>query len=124
MACDLDDLRSIASSLPGSVAGTDETTFSVGDRGYVWIYPERLDPKKPRVPNTEIVVIMVEDLAEKEALLASDAEIFFTTDHYTGHKSVLVRLPKINKPQLTELITDAHAAIAAMPPKRPRQRTS
>ena len=122
MGCDLDDVRIIATTLPGTVAGPDDTSFAVAERGFVWIYPERIDPNKPRVPNPEVVVIMVEDLAEKEALLASDPVVFFTTDHYTGHRSVLVRLPAIDRSQLTELITDAHACTAALPPKRPRRK--
>jgi len=122
MPCDLEDARAIGESLPGAVAGPDGTSFSIGERGFVWVYPERLDPKKPRVPNPEVVVIMVDDLAEKEALLASDPEVFFTTDHYAGHRSALVRLPRIDRGRLTELITDAHATIAALPPKRPRRK--
>ncbi len=66
MPCDLEDARAIGESLPGAVAGPDGTSFSIGERGFVWVYPERLDPKKPRVPNPEVVVIMVDDLAEKE----------------------------------------------------------
>jgi hypothetical protein len=43
----------------------------------------------------------------KEALLASDPEKFFTTDHYDGCHGVLVRLPAVDVDELTELITDS-----------------
>jgi hypothetical protein len=42
----------------------------------VWL--ERVEPKKPRVPRPDLIAVRVSDLAEKEALLASDSDKFFT----------------------------------------------
>jgi hypothetical protein len=53
------------------------------------------------------LVVFVEDLDEKEALLASDPEVFFTTPHYDGHPAVLVHLDAISLEQLEELVTDS-----------------
>ncbi len=47
------------------------------------------------------------DLEDKEALLRSDTEVFFTTPHYDGHAYVLVRLDRIGREQLAELVEDA-----------------
>jgi hypothetical protein len=44
---------------------------------------------------------------EKQALIASDPETFFTSAHYDGYPAVLVRLPSIGTEELTELLTDA-----------------
>jgi hypothetical protein len=53
------------------------------------------------------LVLFVVDLDEKEALLASDPAKFFTTAHYDGHPTVLVRLEEVDVDELTELIVDA-----------------
>jgi hypothetical protein len=55
----------------------------------------------------ETLVIQVLDLEDKEALLRSDPEVFFTTPHYDGYAYVLVRLDRIGREQLAELVEDA-----------------
>ena len=55
----------------------------------------------------ETLVVRVVDLEDKEALLRSDPEIFFTTPHYDGYAYVLVRLERADPMQLAELIEDA-----------------
>lgn len=76
-------------------------------KGFAWAWNERIEPKKPRVPNPEVLAVRVASLAEKEALLAADPEKFFTEPHYNGFPAVLVRLPSIDAGELAELITDA-----------------
>ena len=49
----------------------------------------------------------VADLGEKEALLNEDPAIFFTTPHFDGFAAVLVRLSKIGKIRLRDVLTDA-----------------
>ena len=51
--------------------------------------------------------LYVADIGEKEALLASDPNKFFTTPHYDGHPSVLVRLAAVDRDELSELLTDS-----------------
>jgi hypothetical protein len=53
------------------------------------------------------LVVFVEDLGEKEALLASDPDKFFTTPHYDGYATVLVNLPAVDTDELTELIVES-----------------
>jgi hypothetical protein len=55
----------------------------------------------------ETLVIQVVDLEDKEALLRSDPEVFFTTPHYDGYAYVLVRLDRVGREQLAELVEDA-----------------
>jgi hypothetical protein len=55
----------------------------------------------------ETLVVRVVDLEDKEALLRSDPEVFFTTPHYDGYPYVLVRLAHVEPVQLAELIEDA-----------------
>jgi hypothetical protein len=72
-----------------------------------WVWLERLDPTKPRVPRPDVIAIRVAGPTEKEMLLASDEEKFFTEPHYNRYPAILVRLPVIDVEELTELITDA-----------------
>ncbi len=49
--------------------------------GSAWARNERIEPKRPRVPNPEVLAVRVATLAEKEELLAADPEKFFTAPH-------------------------------------------
>ena len=102
-----EDVRRIALSLPATTESPDEFGFRVAGKKLVWIWCERVQPKRPKVPNAEVIVLPVADLAEKEALLASGPDTFFTADHYAGDTAVLVRLPMVDVQELTELITDS-----------------
>jgi hypothetical protein len=55
----------------------------------------------------ETLVVRVVDLEDKEALLRSDPEVFFTTPHYDGYPYVLVRLERADPGTVAELIEDA-----------------
>ena len=102
-----EDVRAIASSLPGVVEIDSEGfDFRVGGRGFVWSYPER-QPGKPRVIRTDIAVLFVGDEAEKQALLKGEPDKFFTADGYQNWPLVMLRLDAVDVSRLDELITDA-----------------
>ena len=94
-----DDVRRIALSLPETVEKPWYGTpgFRVKDKGFLRI----------RSNAEGGLVVFVADVAEKEMLLASDPEKFFTTPHYDGYPAVLVNLPAIDVDELRELITDS-----------------
>ena len=133
---DQDDVRRIALSLPGVSEGKDHFAFSVENKGkqkgFAWVWLERVQPKKPRVPCADVLAVRVLDQAEKAALLAGDPELFFTEPHYDGFPAVLVRLSAVTRTQLRSLIVGAwrgqaprqlvkdHAAAPAR--KRPSRR--
>jgi hypothetical protein len=106
-----DDVRRIALTLPEVTEDADRFAFSVPNRGkakgIAWVWLERLEPKKARVPNPDVLAVRVSDLMEKEMLLTSEERVFFTEPHYNGFPAVLVRLAEIEVDELTELITDA-----------------
>jgi hypothetical protein len=104
---DADDVRRLALSLPHVVEiDSDGFDFRVGDKGFVWSYPERR-PGKPRVIRTDIAVLYVGDEAEKQALLLGEPTVFFTTPAYDGLPLVMLRLARVDADRLTELVTDA-----------------
>lgn len=55
------------------------------------------------------------DIGVKEAMLADDPDIYFTTPHFNGYPAVLVRLDRIPASELAELLVEAWASRA---PKR------
>ncbi|MDP9799461.1 hypothetical protein J2S43_007973 [Catenuloplanes nepalensis] len=105
---DADDVRRIALALPDAVEiASDGFDFRVAGRGFVWSYPERI-PGKPRCIRTDVAVLFVGDEAEKQALLLGEPTLFFTTPGYADLPLVMLHLPAVSIPRLTELITDAH----------------
>ena len=104
---DADDVRRVALGLPQVVEiDSDGFDFRVGNKGFVWSYPERL-PGKPRVIRTDVAVLYVGDEAEKQALLLGEPDLFFTTPGYDGLPLVMVRLAVVSVARLAELVTDA-----------------
>jgi hypothetical protein len=105
------DVRRIAMSLPETVETTDHFAFSVRNKdklkGFVWIWLERVAPRKPRVPRPDVIAVRVANLYEKDLLLSMDSTKFFTEPHYNGFPAVLVRLDAVESAELEVLITDA-----------------
>jgi hypothetical protein len=104
-----DDVRRAALSLPATTEKPSYGTpgFRVKDKLFARIREEG-----------DVLVVWVEDLGEKEALIAAQPETFFTTPHYDGHPTVLVRFGEVEVDELTELLTDAWRIRA---PKRLRE---
>ncbi|GAB1642127.1 MmcQ/YjbR family DNA-binding protein [Krasilnikovia sp. MM14-A1259] len=104
---DADDVRRLALALPHVVEiDSDGFDFRVGNKGFVWSYPERR-PGRPRVLRTDIAVLFVGDEAEKQALLLGEPDRFFTTPGYDGLPLVMLRLGRVSAARLRELVTDA-----------------
>jgi hypothetical protein len=102
-----DDVRRIALALPHvEEIPSDGFDFRVGNKGFVWSYPERV-PGQRRVLRTDIAVLYVGDEAEKQALLLGEPELFFTNPGYDGWPLVMVRLDRVDTSRLEELILDA-----------------
>ena len=104
---DLDDARRLALALPGVVESEDGWGFAVsGGKGFTWLWRERVHPKKPKVPNHEVIVVRTATLEDKDELIAAE-DACFTEPHYDGYKAVLVRLVDADEALLTELLTDS-----------------
>jgi hypothetical protein len=99
-----EDVQRIALSL----ADTEEvdSRFKVRGKNFAAVYPEKLEGRRSRVPNFDVLVTWVADLHTKQALLAAEPEIFFTTDHYNNYPIVLTRLALVDEDRLTELLAD------------------
>ena len=122
---DADDVRRLALALPHVVEiDSDGFDFRVGDKGFVWSYPERT-PGRPRLIRTDIAVLYVGDEAEKQALLLGEPDVFFTTPAYDGLPLVMLRLAEVNVDRLTRArhrrVADACAGRARRRPRRGRR---
>ena len=119
-----EDVRSIALSLPEAVEQGMHGLMSwrVRDKLFVWERPLRksdLAALGDDAPEGPILGVRVEHLGAKEALLADDPTVFFTTPHFDGYPAVLVLLDEIELDELEEVIVDAWLARA---PKRVAQK--
>jgi hypothetical protein len=104
---DADDVRRLALALPEvEEIDSDGFDFRVGNKGFVWSYPERV-PGRPRVIRTDIAVLYVGDEGEKQALVLGEPGLFFTTPGYDGLPLVMLRLAAVSVERLAELVTDA-----------------
>jgi hypothetical protein len=107
---DQDDVRRIALALPGVSEGSDRFAFSVVNKGkakgFAWSWAERVDPKKARVINNDVLAIRVDGESEKQSLIAADPDKFFTEPHYNGFPAILVRLAAVEADELEELLID------------------
>ena len=115
-----DDVRRIALDLPetGERLSRGLASWQVRDKGFVWERPLRpadLRALGDDAPTGPILGARVEHLVAKEALLADDPEVFFTTPHFDGYPAILVRLERIAVEDLKEVIVEAWLARA---PKR------
>jgi hypothetical protein len=115
-----DDVRRIAIALPESeeVVSRDLRQWRVKDKLFVWERPLRrsdLEALGDAAPDGPILGARVEHLVAKEALLADDPDVFFTTPHFDGYPAVLVQLDRISPEDLEEVIVEAWLARA---PKR------
>jgi hypothetical protein len=115
-----DDVRRIALELPETSEGVsrDLRRWLVKDKGFVWERPLRRSDYEAlgdAAPEGPILGARVEHLVAKEALLADDPGVFFTTPHFDGYPAVLVRLEEIGLEDLREVIVEAWLARA---PKR------
>jgi len=105
------DVRRIALALPETEETEGRFAFSVRNKGklkgFVWVWMERINPKKPRVANPAVVAIRVPNLGQRDALIAAEPAKFFTEPHYAGFPAVLVRLAEVTVADLRELIPTA-----------------
>ena len=115
-----DDVARLALALPetGESTSYGQRAWKVKDKTFIWERPLRRSDHEalgPAAPDGPILGARVEHLVAKDALLADDPDVFFTTPHFDGYPAVLVQLERIAVDDLDEVITEAWLARA---PKR------
>lgn len=107
-----EDVRRVSLALPDTTEGASwgNHTFLVHGKQFVWARPlnasdlRKLDTDPPEGP---IIAAYVEDLDDKDALVTEEPELFFTIEHFTGFRAVLIPLDRIEVGRLEDVITDA-----------------
>ena len=115
-----EDVRRLALALPEAVEveSRGNTQWRVKDKLFVWERPLRRSDREAlgdAAPDGPILGARVEHVVAKEAMIASDPEVFFTTPHFDGYPAVLVRLERIAVGDLDEVVVEAWLARA--PPR-------
>jgi hypothetical protein len=109
------DVHDIAAGMPHTTrleGPNGNAIYQVGGKSFVFFRNPRPDARNPvsGEPYADVIVIWVDSDAEKTALVQDPHSPFFTTPHFDGHLSVLVReseLHRVDRDELAELVQDA-----------------
>jgi hypothetical protein len=107
-----EDVRQIALALPETSerVSRDRRQWLVRGKLFVWerpLRPKEIEALAGAAPDGPILGARVEHVGAKEALLADDPRVFFTTPHFDGYPAILVRLKRITVDDLEEVVTEA-----------------
>lgn len=111
----VDDVHAAARAMPHvTVArgGGDNPVYQVGGKSFVYFRTPRPDAVDPATGERydDVIIIWVASDGEKRALVEDPDSPFFTTSHFDGHPSVLVRashLGEVDRDELVELVQEA-----------------
>jgi hypothetical protein len=114
----VDEVARIAMDLPGVTDGErhGHRTWFVAGKAFAWERPfskadiRRFGDAIP--PAGPILAVRVEDLHEKEAVLAAQPQAFFTIPHFDGYAAILIQLTSVRKRALREALVDGWLACA------------
>ncbi|HZD70707.1 MAG TPA: MmcQ/YjbR family DNA-binding protein [Actinomycetes bacterium] len=114
----IDDAARLALGFPEVTEGErhGNRTWSVAGKAFAWVRPfskadlKRLGDAPP--PAGPILAVRVEDLSDKEAVLAANPKAFFTIPHFDGYPAVLIQLGTVTLRALKEALTDGWLACA------------
>jgi hypothetical protein len=114
----LDDVADLASALAEvtEVERRGHRAWSAAGKVFAWERPfSKADLKRfgdvtpPREP---ILAVAVEDLGEKEAVLAANPTAVFTIPHFDGYPAVLIELSRVTQKALRDALLDGWLACA------------
>src|SRR5215208_2138276 len=96
----------------------DRAVYQVGGKSFVFFRTPRPDAVDPDTGEryTDVIVFWVASEADKEALVRDETSPFFTTPHFDGHLSVLLRgsrVGELSRTELAEIVQDAWLARAS-----------
>jgi hypothetical protein len=108
----LDTVRRLGLELPNVEEGTSYGVRSLKVKGQMFACPAI---NKSAEPNSLVVRI---DFAQRDELLAADPDTYYVTDHYEPYPCVVVRLSRIHKDALRDLLGMAWRYVSAKKRRR------
>jgi hypothetical protein len=117
------DVHALAQAMPHVTVypgSKDNPVYQVGGKSFIFFRTPRPDAFDPETGEryADVIVFWVPSEADKQALVADEGTPFFTTPHFDGHLSVLVRASRLNeltRDELNEVVQDAWLARASAP---------
>ena len=121
----VDDIHATALAMPHVTVTRTGTLpiYQVGSKSFVFFRTPRPDAFDPETGERydDVIVFWVGSEGDKLALVQDETSPFFTTPHFDGHPSVLLRGSRVNevdRDEIVELVQDAWLAQAS--PRRAR----
>jgi hypothetical protein len=111
----VEDVHDLAMGMPHVTVwrgSSGNPVYQVGGKSFVFFRnprPDAVDPETGERYN-DVIMFWVPSEADKLALVQDQASPFFTTSHFDGHPSVLLRGSRIGEltvQELSELVQDA-----------------
>lgn len=112
------DVDQLSHALPEVVDGErrGSRSWAVAGKTFAWERPfSKADIRRfgdDPVPAGPIIAVVVEDLVDKDAVLAQGQPGFFTIPHFDGYAAVLIQLTQVRKRDLREALVDGWLACA------------
>lgn len=108
----VEDVHELAAAMPHATLEADGRVYQVGGRSFVFFRTPRPDAVDPDTGEryADVIVFWVPSEADKQALVQDPTTPHFTTPHFDGHPSVLLRgsrVGELTRQELAELIEDA-----------------
>jgi hypothetical protein len=111
----VEDVHELAMALPGTsliLGPGDNPIYQVGGKSFVFFRNPRPDATDPQTGEryNDVIVFWVPAEIDKQALVQDSQSPFFTTPHFDGHLSVLLRASRIGeltRQELAEIVEDA-----------------
>ncbi len=119
------DIHATARAMPHVTADPpeDRPVYQVGGKSFVFFRTPRPDAVDPDTGERleDVIVIWVGSEGDKQALLQDERLPFFTTPHFDGHPSVLLRASRVQELERDELVEIVQEAWLAQASARRRQ---
>jgi hypothetical protein len=109
----VEDVHEIALSMPYAelAPGSHKAVYQVGGKSFVFFRTPRPDAFDPETGERyEDVIVFWVDPVDKDALVLDESTPYFTTAHFDGHPSVLLRgsrIGELTRDEVAEVVQDA-----------------
>ena len=102
------EVSELGRALPGVVESTSYGTPALKVDGKLLV----------RLKEDGETLVLRMDFVNRDLLLRAEPDLFFLTDHYRNYPSILLRLTRVTRPRLEELLEDSWRLVTRDKPRR------